>query len=292
MSQTRLPDWYPDPSDPSVMRWWDGMAWTDITRTGEQRAEPMPIVTQPRVIDTWRASHAPLIAGLCFLISGVLAGTQMLYMTTAYSAVSFRLSRWGVPVSLPFDWYLVLFPYWIDARAYFTWGLAAPVILLLACSLFALVLRRRPRQAMLVIAGCLTIENLLLLIPIFIDSGTPGYTLPIFMPSNFSEPRVAAILMGVLIVHVLVWALPLLFAGTATGTVRTRRRMSLVFLVACVVYFLWYLGSFLFAGVSWIYLLTPGPTWYTGSWIAPVSTLLCLASMLAYVLPSVRPRQE
>ena len=298
MSQTRLPDWYPDPQDPSVMRWWDGASWTGETRPAGSsasafaapttEAEAMPVLPAQQPDDTWHRGPHPLIAGLFFLVAGVLAGTQAVYMTTVYSADSFRSSV-GVPISLPFDWYLVLFPYWVWMRSFFTWGLVPPVIVLLACSASTLLLRRHPRTAMLVVGGCLTLENLLLLVPIFIDSGAPGaITRPIFMPSQFLSPNAAGILVGVLIVHVVVWALPLLFAGAAVGGTKTRWTMSLVFLAASVAYFLWYLGSFLFAGIPSAYLLTPGPLRYAGSWIAPVSTLLCLAAMAVYILPYVR----
>jgi len=301
MSQTRLPDWYPDPNDPSRMRWWDGLAWTETTRftsageapsTGDapsvlpDPAHPAHLAhpTHPENDEIWHRAH-PLIAGLLFLIAGVLAGTQVVYMTTVYSALSFRGSV-GVPISLPFDWYLVLFPYWLWRGAFFTWGLIPPVILLLACSASTLVFRRRPRTTMVVVAGCLTLENLLLFVPIFINSGMPGpYIRIIFDPSQFSTST----LVGVLILHVVVWALPLLYACAAIGGRTGRRRMSIVFLVACVAYVLWYLGSFLF-GTFGAYLLTPGPARYVGSWIAPASTLLCLAAMTVYVLPSVRRR--
>ena len=290
MSQTRLPDWYPDPDDPSLLRWWDGTGWTPTTRSSTPvQEEEAPVVEPAAPAQAWDRPSHPLIVGLCFLVAAVLAGTQAVYMTTVYSANSFRISRVGVPISLPFDWYLVLFPYWVWMRAFFTWGLVPPVIILLACSASALVLRRHPRTAMVVIAGCLTFENLLLLVPIFIDSGAPGVvTRPIFMPSQFSTPNATAILVGVLIVHVVVWALPLVFAGAAIGTARTRRRMSLAFLAVAGAYFLWYLGSFLFASISGAYLLTPGPTQFAGSWIAPIATTLCLAGMVVYVLPSVR----
>jgi len=311
MSQTRLPDWYPDPQDPSLLRWWDGASWTGDTRPAVPASvsspdsagspgssasiaspaeETTPVLPAPQPADTWHRGPHYLIAGLFFLVAGVLAGTQAVYMTTVYSANSFRSSV-GVPISLPFDWYLVLFPYWVWMRAFFTWGLVPPVIVLLACSASTLLLRRHPRTAMLVVGACLTLENLLLLIPIFIDSGAPGgITRPIFMPSQFLSPNAAAILAGVLIVHVVVWALPLLFAGAAVGGTRARRTMSLVFLAASVVYVLWYLGSFLFAGIPSAYLLTPGPRQYAGSWIAPVSTLLCLAAMIVYVLPFIRQK--
>ena len=287
MSQTRLPDWYPDPDDPSMTRWWDGTAWTDMTHPASETpatpAVPMPVLLSPPS-EVWHRPHL-LAAGLSFLIAGVLAGTQLVYMTAVYSIASFRKQGFGVPISLPFDWYLLLFPYWFSFRAFFSWGLVPPVIILLACSATTLALRQRPRTAMVVIAGCLTLENLLLLIPIFIDSGVPGSgTQTIFMPSQFST----ATLAGILIVHVVVWVLPLLFACAAIGTARTRRRMSIVFLIVCSAYVVWYLGSFLIAGTFAAYLLTPGPVGYAGTWIAPVSTALCLAALVVYVLPSLK----
>lgn len=35
--------WYPDPYDPALVRWWDGEAWTEVTR----KAEPEPARTPP-----------------------------------------------------------------------------------------------------------------------------------------------------------------------------------------------------------------------------------------------------
>ncbi|WP_156721580.1 DUF2510 domain-containing protein [Streptomyces apocyni] len=36
MSMTTPPGWYPDPSVPSLERWWDGTAWTEHTRAPQQ----------------------------------------------------------------------------------------------------------------------------------------------------------------------------------------------------------------------------------------------------------------
>lgn len=39
--------WYPDNHDPSLMRWWDGMRWTDLT----QPARPVPFGVPSQVAD-------------------------------------------------------------------------------------------------------------------------------------------------------------------------------------------------------------------------------------------------
>ena len=272
-----------------MMRWWDGTEWTETIRSDDAVDEPRVPVQE---VVRNAPSHFPLVAGLLFLVAGVLAGTQLVYMNTAYSMNSFRVWQVGVPVTLPFDWYLLLFPYWVWTRSFFTWGLIPPVIVLLACSVCLFFFRHKTRTAMLTVAALLTVENLLLLVPIFIDSGSPGSTArPILMPSQFTSPDATAILAGVLIVHVLVWALPLIFAGASAGSARARRRLSIVFLAVAGAYFLWYLGSFLFAPVSSAYLLTPGPTQYAGSWLAPFSTAICLAAMCLLVLPYLRERR-
>jgi hypothetical protein len=52
--------WYPDPNDPSKLRWWDGSAWTDHTHGGDAAATPaeaQPAATQPQA--TPAAQSAP-----------------------------------------------------------------------------------------------------------------------------------------------------------------------------------------------------------------------------------------
>jgi hypothetical protein len=43
------PDWYPDPKDPSRMRWWDGLIWTEHTRVREAGppSNGVPLIKPP-----------------------------------------------------------------------------------------------------------------------------------------------------------------------------------------------------------------------------------------------------
>ncbi|MCL2470556.1 MAG: DUF2510 domain-containing protein [Propionibacteriaceae bacterium] len=303
MTQTRLPDWYPDPSDSSIERWWDGMAWTNNTRSlageGEVSVQTRTIVADPDQSDSsWRLpSHAGMIAGILFLITAVLAAIQALYMTTVFSMAAMRAPGMGVPIALPFNWYLLLYPYWIWSRAFFSWGLIPPALVLAGCAATAFTLgRHKPRAAIITIAALMTVQNLLLLIPIFLDSGAPGLIVrPIFSPSVFASAGATGTLVGILILYVVIWALPLLFAATCVGSPTTRRRIAMVFVTVFVLYLLWYAGAALFASPASSFLLTPGFASTTpgvpvnlGAGLAPLSTLMCFVGMTLFVLPSLR----
>ncbi|MDG4864545.1 DUF2510 domain-containing protein, partial [Streptomyces sp. T-3] len=48
MSMTTPPGWYPDPSVPSLERWWDGTSWTEHSRSPQQAEAQAPqYFTQP-----------------------------------------------------------------------------------------------------------------------------------------------------------------------------------------------------------------------------------------------------
>jgi len=303
MTQTRLPDWYPDPTDSSIERWWDGMAWTNNTRSlsaeGDASVQTRTLVDEPTQSDsTWRLpSHAGMIAGILFLLTAVLAAIQALYMTTVFSTAAMRTPGMGVPIALPFNWYLVLYPYWVWSRAFFSWGLIPPALVLAGCAAASFTLgRRKPRAATVIIAALLTAQNLLLLIPIFVDSGAPGMIVrPIFSPTVFANAGATGTLVGILILYVVVWALPLLFAAAAVGSPTIKRRTAIVFVTVVVLYLLWYAGAALFASPASSFLLTPGFASSTpgvpvhlGAALAPLSTMMCLAAMLLFVSPSLR----
>jgi|GEM_PF-1885637 len=305
--QTHLPDWYPDPQDPTRLRWWDGVQWTATTRpvapaagTGEPEAAspaptdpgwptPSPTTAATPAARPTSAGLTPLIAGGLFLVAGVFAVIQAIYMSSVYGWGQ----GWSTPVLLPFDWYLVLVPYWIALRAFFIWALIPPIVVLIGAALgtFALA-RRRPRAALAVVAALLTVQNLLILVPIFIDAGVPGrphYSI-VNLGSN-ANPQLARVVMAVVATHVVVLIIPLVFAAATLGPSRTRQRTAIAFLVIAGLYLVWYLISFLFGGQASAYLLTPGLAGRPEVWLAPLSTLLCLAAMSLLVVPSVRDRQ-
>ena len=300
MAQPWLPDWYPDPGEAAVLRWWDGVEWTEDRKPAEETESQPLVAATGRPRRDSKDESAPistgnrLVAAMLFFATALLAGFEAVYMTGLYGPRSL-IDPSGVPVALPFDWFVVLFPYIATGRAFFTWSLVPPVILLAACALAAIVAgKRRPRVVVLLIASLLTIENMLLLIPLFIDVGMPGFPAqPIFSPSNFADYDDMTIPITVIILHVVVWALPLLLAGTTIGSAKTRRRLSRVFLAAVGAYFAVYLGFFLpFNDPVGHYLISPGPSEATGSWLAPLTTGMCLVGMILFVPRSRSDRQS
>lgn len=51
--------WYVDPSEPSLLRWWDGTSWTDETSSVAPPAPPVPDVTSDEAGETATAAAAP-----------------------------------------------------------------------------------------------------------------------------------------------------------------------------------------------------------------------------------------
>ncbi|MDR0283948.1 MAG: DUF2510 domain-containing protein [Propionibacteriaceae bacterium] len=286
-NQTRLPNWYPDPDDPALVRWWDGLDWTTTVRPGDapdQSATPRAAPVRPDTPPRHRVpAHTPLIAGLLFFVSSVLAMLQTVFILAMPQVGGGR----AIPVTLPFDWYLVLFPYLIPGVQSLVWGLLPPIIVLTSCTIVALTLgRRRTTIAMITIAALLTVQNLLLLIPIFIDAGIPEASgIPIFMPTVFSDVNMLGVLVGVVVLHVVVWLIPLLFAATTIGGARTREFLTRAFLAAESVFMLGALGVFLFTHNTTSYLLRPGSPDHAGSWLSILSTALCLGALTLFVLP-------
>jgi uncharacterized protein DUF2510 len=57
MPGTPAPDWYPDPENPDVLRWWDGAGWSGETRRAPASPEPGPLPEGPAAAD--HASSVP-----------------------------------------------------------------------------------------------------------------------------------------------------------------------------------------------------------------------------------------
>ena len=192
----------------------------------------------------------------------------------------------GVPVMMPFDWYLLLFPYWLTLRSFFTWGLLPAAILLLVCSIASFTLgRHRPKIAILVVAAALTVQNLLLLIPMFIDAGVPGASHPILTQALLTNPDTTFLAVTIIMIHVVVWVIPLLFAATLMGRPAMRRRLSRSFLVLSTAYLICYLGIFVFGSDESWFMLTPGRPDHLATWLAPVSTTMCTWALAMFVHP-------
>ena len=51
MPGTPAPDWYPDPENPDVLRWWDGARWSGETRRAAASPEPGPRPEGPSAAD-------------------------------------------------------------------------------------------------------------------------------------------------------------------------------------------------------------------------------------------------
>jgi len=273
------------------MRWWDGSEWTDeirpVATQEDEETEDAEIPTNPAQTSSRSPGLASLFAGMLFGIASVLAAFQTLYMTGIFTIRDYMSPTPRIPVSLPFDWYLILFRYWARQESFFAWSMVPPMVVLAGCAICAFLFGRRlPKVAIASIAVLLTIQNLFLLIPIFIDSGVPGVT--IFMPSVYAAAGLTPMLVGIMLTRFVVMAIPILFAGLLFRSDLARRRLAITFLVTAVVYFMWYIIIFLPGSAVTHSLLTPASPNLLGAWIAPASTLICLIAMSIFTLPALR----
>ncbi len=72
---TPPPDWYPDPKDPALLRYWDGATWTEHTSPAQpaQTAEPAQAAQA-----TQTAQSTPAKKGLSGLAIGLIVGGSVI----------------------------------------------------------------------------------------------------------------------------------------------------------------------------------------------------------------------
>jgi hypothetical protein len=61
-ADSRSPGWHPDPANPSIQRWWNGISWGDQTR--QANGTPIPPAAPamaPRVVDPY-APPTPIVS--------------------------------------------------------------------------------------------------------------------------------------------------------------------------------------------------------------------------------------
>ena len=93
------PGRFPDPTDKSKMRWWDGKAWSPhVSRDGTVWAEPLP--DRPRGARLWRMpTWAWIVVGVILLIpvlllAPIVAPIALVILITALVAIITRRRTW------------------------------------------------------------------------------------------------------------------------------------------------------------------------------------------------------
>jgi len=282
-AQPNPPRWAPDPWNASGQRWWDGTAWTGQTQPAPGLPQPAPGLPQPAT-SSKPPSGGPIVAGLLFVIAAGLALVQVLYANNR--PISLRV---GLLVGLPFNWHLLLYPALVTIRLRFSWVLIPPVVVLAVCAIVALVMgRRRPRVAALIVAGALTIQNLLMLIPLFVDAGTGGVRPIGIIRRAWTNPTGRGIAIVMLVLYVVVLVMPILMGLAGGGRSGRRPAVAAIFFVLAGLYFAVYMTYLLADPINGMGLITPGPSRHAVTWLAPLSTLSCLVAMVLLVVANRR----
>lgn len=77
LNQTAAPNWYADPADPTVERYWDGLSWTQHTRpvggavATVNTSNTWSTITM--ILAPFALLFSPLIFGIVGLVTGMVA---------------------------------------------------------------------------------------------------------------------------------------------------------------------------------------------------------------------------
>ncbi len=100
---TTPPGWYPDPSDPRLVRWWDGHAWTahQAPLQAPQQVQYQPVFKAPR---TPISEQTPVYTPFIWAIT-LLPLVSVLFMLTWQPEFRVITTRQGVTTLDPFSIY-------------------------------------------------------------------------------------------------------------------------------------------------------------------------------------------
>jgi len=93
--------WFPDPQDPTRLRWWDGGAWGAATRVLPTRPEPVvPVVVTP--VGPSFSVQTTAIRARSWASDAAVEHRFSLFATAAVvlAIVSVLVNPWGVPSAL------------------------------------------------------------------------------------------------------------------------------------------------------------------------------------------------
>jgi len=228
---------------------------------------------------------ASVVSGVLFLVAAVLAVISVVNMST-FRGMSAMVSRFGFVSGFPFDWYVLFLPQMQFLRGMLTGAIVTPVVVLAVCGVAALVLgRRAPRAAVLAVAVALSVQNVLLAVPLWTGAPAPWYGVRMGLVAHIANSAVGA---GVVWQYGFVLVLPVLAALCAAGAQKIRRVFFVVFLVVAGVYVVGYLAVLRVVPPNDAYVLTPGYPALPGTYLAPLATIACLVAMVLVALSAVR----
>jgi hypothetical protein len=228
------------------------------------------------------------VAGALFAVAALLAIYQVIHMGVRYGTLRGYANLY---IGLPFDWFLVLEPFLFQSEAGLTWPLVVPAVALTAAAVAVLVWgRRRPGVAAAVVAGALTVQNLVIWIVLLSGQPRPNddyWEPPLVYPGFWSSyPEQMFVEAALAAVHVVLTVLPLCLFLATVGQDRRRRGWARATAVVAGVYVLWNVGVLIAGAASsqfqrrafwYLHVVSFG---VPQTWPAPLSTLACLAAIV------------